>query len=342
MKYTLAILFTLLFADSDLATNIFIEDLGIDFVPLAGHTNGQMAGYKKSTDQAALRLSNGTLVDLGTLGGSTSRATVFSPDGSEVLGYADNTLGSQNSFRYNGTIASIFGEFFDSNQAIGMDGAGNIITHFPAAGSNFIVRWNQIDSSTEILEDFAIATGVNSGSVFSGVDSQSENGFYHNGFTNFISPTSYNPSAGISDTGLTAGQLSSALAAYYQIGDPLALVVPNIFTLGATSEATGVTDVDLVFGNVGSTVFSYDVVADTITDLNSETLTGAPVNTLDDIKGTVLDGSFFFGEYTVPGLPTTHYYKATFSPVPEPSTLMLLLTGAGILARGWRRSWSCL
>jgi len=49
---------------------IDVTDLGTDFVPLAGNNQNEYVGYRKSTNQAAVRRANGTVEDIGTLGGT--------------------------------------------------------------------------------------------------------------------------------------------------------------------------------------------------------------------------------------------------------------------------------
>lgn len=328
MKYTLSLILLLFFTSTAAAVELFVEDLGTDFVPAAANAAGDLAGHRLSTDQAALRSNAGTITDIGTLGGSTSRSTAFSPDGVEVLGGADINSGVRNSFRYSvgGGISSVLGASQIENEAVGMDGAGNIIINLDSAPDR-ILRWNQSDSSVDTAETDAVATGVTTASVIAGFSSPFVQGIYHDGSTNSILPFNYNPTAGINNNDLTAGQLVNTTAAMFRVGDPMAVIVPNIFTLGPVSEATGVSETDILYGNVGSTVFSYDVVNDVLTDLNTLNIVGASVASLDTIIG-VSPNNVFFGSYTAPGTTTTHFYKASIV-VPEPSCIVLLLAGIG-------------
>jgi len=82
-----------------LGQTIHLQDLGTDFVPAAGNAGGDLVGYRISINQAAVRTSSGTIIDLGTLGGAQSRATAISDDGTVVVGWAHNASGVQNTFR---------------------------------------------------------------------------------------------------------------------------------------------------------------------------------------------------------------------------------------------------
>jgi len=121
---------------------VHVQDLGTDFVPAAGNANGELVGYRISTNQAAIRKNDGTIIDLGTLGGAQSRATAVSDDGTVVVGWAHNASGVQNTFRSvnGGTMSAIFSINTTYNCAIGMDTAGNVIINRQSGSTQQIYR----------------------------------------------------------------------------------------------------------------------------------------------------------------------------------------------------------
>ncbi len=290
------------------AQTIHLQDLGADFVPTAGNAAGDLVGYRLSTNQAASRKPNGTLVDLGTLGGAQSRATAISDDGTVVVGWAHNASGVQNTFRSvnGGAMSAIFFASSSANQAVGLDSAGNVFINFQPGSGRFIYRWDIATGiSNNLVVDDAKATGVNGAGKISFGDTATGQGKYFDGGTaHGILPNGYNPSAGISDSNLTAGVLSS-LAAYYKLGDPLAQTIPSILSLGNTSTATGVNDQNRIVGNTfynGSvaTVFMYSVTDDVLTDLNNAGINSSDPNHvplyLSQLNG-LTDANVFFGQY---------------------------------------------
>ncbi len=103
-------------------------------------------------------------------------------------------------------------------------------------------------------------------------------------------------SAGLSDSNLSAGSLSGS-AAFYRLGDALAQLIPNIATLGGTSSASGVNDLDILVGDTDSTVFLYSLFDNTLTDLNAEIFDGVNALLINDVYG-IADNNIFFGQYT--------------------------------------------
>jgi len=277
---------------------IDVTDLGTDFVPLSGNTQGDYVGYRKSTNQAAVRRANGTVENIGTLGGSTSRATQISADGNKIYGWGPDTGGTDRTFLFeNGTATALPNLPDVANRPAGVDSDGNVVVNL-IAPVDLVFRWNAADSSSDGLLSGGQATGVNNNGVISGVTDLGS-GFYFDGILHSLSPSGYNPSAGISDNDLTGGQLSGSLAAFFRIGDPNAQFIPNIFTLGPNSIVTGLTNDDNLFGNTDSTVFAYSLTDSTLYDLNNDfSITGASVGNITDILGSVVGSpDTFFGTY---------------------------------------------
>jgi len=276
---------------------IDVTDLGTDFIPLSGNTQGDYVGYRKSTNQAAVRRANGTVEDIGTLGGSTSRATHISADGNKIYGWGPDTGGTDRTFLLeNGTVTALPNLPDVANRPAGVDNDGNVIVNL-IAPVDLVFRWNTTDSSSTLLAG-GQATGINNSGVISGVTSS--DGFYFDGTQNFIPPAGYFPSAGISDNNLTGGQLNGSLAAFFRIGnDPNAQFIPNIWVLGPNSIVTGLTNDENLFGNTDSTVFAYSLTDRTLYDLNADFNTsGAAVDTITDILGAVVGSAdTFFGTY---------------------------------------------
>jgi probable HAF family extracellular repeat protein len=288
--------------DLDAPTTVYMEDLGTDFVPVAGNAAGDLVGHRLSTNQAAIRKNNGTIVDLGTLGGAQSRATAISDDGTVVVGWAHNASGIENTFRSvnGGPMSGIFFANTNANQGVDLDSDGNVYINLQSGSTRRIYRWDLLSgNSNNLLVSNAQATGVNDSSVVSFVDTSLGNAKYYDGSAHTIAPAGYNPSAGISDSNLTAGVLTS-LAAFYKIGEPMAQNIPSILSLGATSASTGVNALDIIVGNTSGTVFMYSLLDDTLIDLNALELLGDPTHVplyMAELYG-ITDADVFFGSYT--------------------------------------------
>ncbi len=195
MLKSVVALAVLVFSVASFGATIYMQDLGADFVPQSGNGQGDIVGYKLSTNQAAVRRANGTIQDLGTLGGSQSRATAISDDGSIIVGWAHNASEVQSSFKHEtGTMSSLLA-LAGTSQAVGLDAQGNIYLNRQLGSSNSVRRWNRATGTVDTLVTGPQTTGANLGGNFVGVGS-SGNGFYNNGSQQNIFPTSYNPSAG--------------------------------------------------------------------------------------------------------------------------------------------------
>ncbi len=326
MLKSVVALSVLVFSIASFGATIYMQDLGADFVPQAGNPQGDIVGYKLSTNQAAVRRANGTIEDLGTLGGSQSRATAISDDGSIIVGWAQIASGTQKAFRHESSTMIQVTTALGANQAVGLDSDNNV--YFNRLGATDSVnRWIRSSNTDQQLVNNAQTSGVNLDGTFM-VKASSGTPSYNDGTPHTIVPTTYFGSAGVSDSDLSAGSLSGS-AAYYRLGDPFALNIPNILTLGATSFATGVNDFDRIVGDTDSTVFLYSLFDNTLTDLNAADFQGANTLLIDDIYG-IADNNIFFGKYT--DLDNqTRYFRGSLDAVivPEPSALDLL--GVGIV-----------
>jgi probable HAF family extracellular repeat protein len=97
----------------------------------------------------------------------------------------------------------------------------------------------------------------------------------------------------------------------------------------------GVVSLSAVVGGVGK-AYIYDAVHDTITDVSSLTMTGLPTGFAINYAYSIGNGGHITGAGTPSGGGATHAYLLT--PTPEPSTLLLMVSGlAGLLAYAWRR-----
>ncbi|MDZ4657013.1 MAG: hypothetical protein SH868_05470, partial [Bythopirellula sp.] len=284
--------------------------LGADFVPQSGNGQGDIVGYKLSTNQAAVRRANGVVEDLGTLGGSQSRATAISDDGLVIVGWAENGVGAQNSFKFESGVMNALLTTAGSNQAIGLDGQGNIYINRQAGSTNSIRRWNSSTGTVDLLVNNAQTSGVNLDGTF--VGTALGTAFSNDGNQDVIFPTTYNPAAGLSDSDLSAGSLSGS-AAYYRLGDALAQTIPNIAALSNPSTATGVNDHDLIVGNTAGTSFLYNLNDEQLIDLNAQDVSGVDVLFINEVYG-ITDADIFFGKYTdLEGQP--RYFRASFNDV---------------------------
>ncbi|GEM_PF-716769 len=291
-------------------STIYMQDLGADFVPQSGNGQGDIVGYKLSTNQAAVRRANGVVEDLGTLGGSQSRATAISDDGLVIVGWAENGVGAQNSFKFESGVMNALLTTAGSNQAIGLDGQGNIYINRQAGSTNSIRRWNSSTGTVDLLVNNAQTSGVNLDGTF--VGTALGTAFSNDGNQDVIFPTTYNPAAGLSDSDLSAGSLSGS-AAYYRLGDALAQTIPNIAALSNPSTATGVNDHDLIVGNTAGTSFLYNLNDEQLIDLNAQDVSGVDVLFINEVYG-ITDADIFFGKYTdLEGQP--RYFRASFNDV---------------------------
>ncbi len=305
----------LVFSLNSMGATIYMQDLGADFVPQSGNGQGDIVGYRLSTNQAAVRRANGTIQDLGTLGGSQSRATAISDDGSIIVGWAENAGGDQNSFKFESNAMTALLTTAGNNQAAGIDNQGNVYINRQIGTANSIRRWNPSTNTVNLLVDDAQTSGVNLDGTFVG-QATAGGTFYNDGSNHSITP--FVPGAGLSDSDLSAGVLFGS-AAYYRLGDPFALNIPNILTLGATSFAVGVNDFDKIVGDTDSTVFLYSLFDNTLTDLNAGDFQGADALLIDDLYG-IADNNIFFGKYTdLDNQP--RYFRGSLQNVFDPSEL---------------------
>ena len=145
---TLAVLLTL--SGSAVAADAFVP---IGFMPndtysSAGFVSADGSVAAGSGSNYAFIWSNGTMTNLGTLGGSSSSANAISADGSAVAGYATTTNGINHAFRWtSGTGMVDLGTLGGTNSyanAISADGSTAIGSAQTAGNLQYLAfRWTQ-------------------------------------------------------------------------------------------------------------------------------------------------------------------------------------------------------
>lgn len=295
------------------AIELNITDLGTDFVPNSGSSDGALAGYLRSTNQAAVRMPDGLIPLLGSLGGAISRATHISGDTvagwSQVVEQGETRITSWRSFQL-GTIEDLGVGLVNqsTNQPLddapaGIDAEGNVFITPRNLSANGVVRWNASNGQLSTLTQTLSAYGVNAAGDYAGRTPGGQAYLFDGSFQSL--GFGFIPQAGLSDTKLLAG-VTANTAAFYRPGESGIQLFDSIQELGLISEATGVHD-DTLAGNTNRTVFWYDTNDGLLIDLNEVAMAGDTFESLTTIRGMTADGKLF-GSGTKDG--ETHYFVA--------------------------------
>jgi probable HAF family extracellular repeat protein len=276
-----------------------ITDLGtlpgyLRSTAMAINDNGQVAGY--STDVSGFTThgflySNGTMTDLGTLGGTFSAATGINSIG-QVVGYSSLANGMTHAFLYSNGVMTDLGTLpgGNSSSASAINSSGDIVGWANIVGGppHAILYSKGAMTDLGTLPGYiqSFATAINSSGQIAGYAMGSWHNFhafvYSNGvFTDLGALyTGYSWALGINDSGQVTGYISP------QTG------LEHAFLYS-----------DGVLTDVGALVYSrYDVW------VNSR---GYGINSSGQIAGTGDPGAFLFADgYSISGTWLTWYFTA--------------------------------
>jgi probable HAF family extracellular repeat protein len=266
----------------------------LSFTAYGINDSGQVVGG--NWGDGAFLYQNGTVTNLGTLGGGFGLAFDINNSG-QVVGYSTLT-GDRvaHAFLYqDGTMTDLGTLGGDNSQAFGINNSG------------------QVAGTAQTAEAFNRAF------------------FYGGGMADLGTLGGYDSIAyGINDSGQVVGYAytadNNATFAFLYNG-----AMSNLGTLGGGSSfALGINNSGQVVGYSNEHAFLYQ--NGTITDLNS--LIDPSSGFTLSIAGAINNNGVIVGRGTVNG----QHHAFLLTPVPEPSTIILLVIGAaGVLAFAWRR-----
>ena len=312
------------------------------------NASGQVVGWADiaGADHAFL-YSNGTMSDLGTLGGTISRAYGINTNG-QVIGESTDANGNGRAFLYTaGTMTDLGTVVGFPSGATAINGSGQVVGW---AGGHAFLYSNGTMTDLGTLSGYAksCAQAINSGGQVVGwvddapvYDYLSRAFLYSNGTMQDLVGTlpgyPYSVARGINDNGEVVGWANTASGA-----TPLRAFLYSISTSTWTDLGTlgGDRSAALAINNsgqiVGGSGHAFLYSNGTMTDLNSLLIT--PGWTLTGAEA-INDNGWIVGQGINPA-GETHAFLLT--PVPEPSTLALLLTGTiALLGYAWlRRKWA--
>jgi probable HAF family extracellular repeat protein len=326
---------------------ITVTDLGANFRPKAVNNTGMVVGQDTSTGTAAL-WQNGTLINLGTLGGTQSFANDINDSG-VVVGWSYDSAGKQKAFRWdavNGMVNLGAGQTLEG-AAENINNNGDIVGWRTNGTVTKSAQWTEGDPLTATI--FANETvshkslGINEAGYIVGITLNSSgnvvDSFYYDGnggTSNFsgLMATLYNPQAGVNNSLLTAG-FKGNLAGYLTIGPNNLVGIDRLLPTDPSTVAYGLNDNGLIVGASGDKGFLFDATQSLLYDANSFSRSGFAVDMISKLAG-INDQGFYIGEGTVGGV--THGIAGIYS-IPEPSSaVLLMLASVGLWQRRKRLS----
>jgi probable HAF family extracellular repeat protein len=321
--------------------------LGTDSTATGINAAGQIVGYNDIANGAqrhAFLYSNGSMTDLGTLGGDHSTATGINAAG-QVVGYSYTTgnnpyaphafLYSGGSMRDVGTLGGL------SSYAYGINDAGQIIGFSTTAGNTgraFVYSNSLMMALGTLGGANSTAYAINAaGQVVGTADisnslSDSHAFLYSNGSMTDLgtlgAPAGTDSTAlGINAAGQFVGKLAFSVNVYHAFVYSNGMMTDLGTFGGEHSEAEGINALGQVIGfssvASGALPHAFLYINGTMTDLNSLLPTGSGW-TLADAHGINDEGQIVGAGIN----PSGQQHAFLLTPVPEPSSLLLLGTTA--------------
>lgn len=310
------------------AVQYTVTDIG-DFRPTAMNSHGEVVGWSNPSYGVyhAVLYSKGVLQELGTFGGSGTRALGINDLG-QVVGYGQDSSGNKHAFLYqNGLMTDLnplIGSAYGPDMAAGaINNSGYIAgVCFSSTGQRHVFLNKESSVNVYDLPGAYVVTGINSNKQILGVY-HTEDGYGHGFILNNGEKTdigaldgNYSYATGINSNGTVVGyatkQDNTIHAFIYDNGN-----MTDMGNTGEYSSAYGINDFGQILG-------SWNELPSAIYD-NGEWL---DLNELiDPALGIVLGGGVAInnnGQIALIGHYKNTYVGSSFllTPIPEPSTLV--------------------
>jgi probable HAF family extracellular repeat protein len=313
-------------------------NIGTGFNTFTSTTGGTFATGINDNDQVAgwLRGTGGTNSNSFIYNTSTQTYTSIAAQPGVCNGVA-NQCGSDTTETASYTNA---GPINSSGQIAG--------EYTNTAGNQYGFIWNG-SSTTNVPQETAYVSGINnSGVVVGAYGSLTFSGFYYSGsgggsvttITKMAYPEAVvgNEVVGADYVALAGGGYGPE-AAIYTLGNSSATYIGAIGT-DTSSTAYAVSSSGTVVGqSYGAVQRAFIYNSGVMTDLNTLIPGGlGAFSELNVAMGISPNGEYIVGDGTIAATGYTHGFLLTAIPTPEPSTLLLAVSGIfGLLAYAWRK-----